>query len=89
MVRKLSEAAGEDLPLMAVQEAPCGCTLRGHWENGKVDKMLEEIPWDYVVLQEQSQRPSFSRSHASRKCIRTPGNSMRRSETEAAALCFS
>jgi Domain of unknown function (DUF4886) len=62
MVRELSEAAGEDLPLMAVQEAPGGCTLRGHWENGKVDKMLEEIPWDYVVLQEQSQRPSFSRS---------------------------
>ncbi len=62
MVRELSVAAGEDLPLMAVQEAPGGCTLRGHWENGKVDKLLKETHWDYVVLQEQSQIPSFSRS---------------------------
>src|SRR5207248_11126284 len=62
MVRELSVAAGEELPLMAVQEAPGGCTLRGHWEGGKVDKLLKEIHWNYVVLQEQSQIPAFSRS---------------------------
>jgi hypothetical protein len=68
-VRQLAEAAGEELPLLAVQEAPGGCTLRGHWENGKVLKLLEEIRWDYVVLQEQSQIGSFSREQRSQEMV--------------------
>jgi hypothetical protein len=34
-----------------------GYTLERHWQEGKALKSIQQGVWDYVVLQEQSQRP--------------------------------
>jgi hypothetical protein len=39
--------------------APGGYTLQQHSSDATALSMLSQLPWDYVVLQEQSQRPSF------------------------------
>ena len=52
----------------AVYQDLCGRTLRGHWQKCKVGRTLEEIPWDYVVLQEQSQRAHSPVGSVSGKC---------------------
>jgi hypothetical protein len=38
---------------------PGGCTLKKHWEGDNARKAIAEGPWDYVVIQEQSQMPAF------------------------------
>lgn len=38
---------------------PGGHTLQGHWGNGISKSKIEQGNWDFVVLQEQSQIPSF------------------------------
>lgn len=67
MIRRLAEAAGEGLPLLAVQETPGGFSLQRHFESGNMIRLLEEARWDYVVVQEQSQRPSFPRDQRTRE----------------------
>lgn len=57
-VAMLAQAANEDLPLMAIQEAPGGRSLQQHWEDGAVAKLIDSAKWDWVVLQEQSQLPA-------------------------------
>ena len=59
-VARLAQAANEELPLMAIQEAPGGRTLQQHWEDGAVTKLIDSAKWDWVVLQEQSQLPASS-----------------------------
>jgi hypothetical protein len=66
MVHQLAEAAGDELPLLFEGELPGGFRLKEHSESDNVANLLKEIRWDYVILQEQSQHPSFSRFQRAR-----------------------
>jgi hypothetical protein len=59
LIRELAAAAGEARPLEHVIEAPGGATLEQHLAAGRVQTYLRSGRWDYVVLQEQQQYPSF------------------------------
>ncbi len=39
---------------------PGGCTLEKHWNGPDARKAIADGPWDYVVIQEQSQLPAFN-----------------------------
>ena len=56
MVAELAKAGGQR-PLANEQETPGGCTLEKHWTDGKALKKLAAHKWDFVVLQEHSQKP--------------------------------
>ena len=60
MVSELAAAAGVERPLHYVMEAPGGAGFVEHLDSGRVQTLLEEEQWDYVVLQDQQQRPSFT-----------------------------
>jgi len=38
---------------------PGGCTLEKHWRGDNARDAIAEGPWDYVVIQEQSQMPAM------------------------------
>jgi hypothetical protein len=59
MVAELAAAADQPRPLRAVVEAPGGFTLEQHLSAGNVARRIASRRWDFVVLQEQTQRPSF------------------------------
>jgi hypothetical protein len=56
MIAELAKA-GKQPPLEFAQETPGGCTFEKHWNDGKAAVKIKQKSWDYVVLQEQSQRP--------------------------------
>jgi hypothetical protein len=60
MVAELATAAGVERPLYFVMEAPGGAGFVEHLANGRVQGHLSRSRWDYVVLQDQQQRPSFT-----------------------------
>ena len=60
MVAELAAAAGMERPLHPVMEAPGGAGFAEHLANGRVQAHLSRDRWDYVVLQDQQQRPSFT-----------------------------
>lgn len=39
---------------------PGGCTLEKHWNGAEARKAIADGPWDYVVIQEQSQMPAVN-----------------------------
>jgi hypothetical protein len=43
--------------VMATSLAKAGYSLEDHWSDEETVPMIQDGPWDYVVLQEQSQRP--------------------------------
>jgi hypothetical protein len=53
--------AGKQRPFEHDRETPGGTTLEQHWKNGKAVPKIAAGKWDYVVLQEQSQRPLVGR----------------------------
>ena len=55
--RQLSLAAGDSVDHDSY--TPGGYTFEGHSTNATTLNKIAEEPWDFVVLQEQSQRPSF------------------------------
>lgn len=57
IVQSLTLAGGDTL--YKDVNAPGGYTFQGHSTNGTSLAMIRAKPWDFVVLQEQSQRPSF------------------------------
>lgn len=57
LTSNLAASAGE--PLIVDSNTPGGYTLEGHSTNATSLQKIEEGNWDFVVLQEQSQRPSF------------------------------
>jgi hypothetical protein len=59
VVRHLASAAREPLRLEAVQECPGGATLKQHWDSGRDVALLHETHFDWMVLQGQSEEPSF------------------------------
>lgn len=42
------------------QVTPGGCSLARHWKGDAARKAIAEGPWDYVVIQEQSQMPALN-----------------------------
>src|SRR4051794_9059453 len=60
LVRQLAAAAHEPLRLEAVVDCPAGATLASHWESGRAAALLQESHFDWIVLQEQSELPSFA-----------------------------
>jgi hypothetical protein len=67
MIRELAAAAKEERPFVSVLEAPGGFSLAQQWESGRAAKLVDEGNWDYVVLQEQSQRPSLTQQQRERE----------------------
>lgn len=59
-VAQLAEAAKVERPLAFVTQAPGGETLAGHLAGSAVRQLLAQQAWDFVVLQEQQQRPTFT-----------------------------
>jgi hypothetical protein len=57
-IREIAETFGDSLNYNS--NCPGGYTLEGHSTNTTSLSLIASQPWDYVVLQEQSQRPSFS-----------------------------
>jgi hypothetical protein len=59
--------AGDGAPIFAVSFTAPGWRLRSYARDRKLARLLREVRWDYVVLQEQSQIPSFSSSERARE----------------------
>lgn len=60
LVARLAEAAKVERPLAFVMQARGGETLAGHLAGSAVRQRLAQQAWDFVVLQEQQQRPTFT-----------------------------
>jgi hypothetical protein len=56
-IAKLAKSGKRRLVFRAIH--PGGCNLKRHCEDGAVFKALKQKRWQRVVLQEQSQTPSF------------------------------
>ena len=59
MAAQLAAAAGEPRALEVALEVAGGATLAQHLAGGRVQQRLGQQRWDYVVLQEQQQRPTW------------------------------
>lgn len=57
MIKLAATSAGDELIYDA--NMPGGTTLQQHSTNAQTLSKINQKPWDYVVLQEQSQLPSF------------------------------
>lgn len=57
MVKSLALSAGDSL--IVESNTPGGYTLQGHSTNSSSLALIQQGGWDFVVLQEQSQLPSF------------------------------
>ena len=53
----IAESMGDSI--VHDQSTPGGFTFQGHSTNATTNSLIEEGDWDFVILQEQSQRPSF------------------------------
>jgi hypothetical protein len=60
LVHRLAEADPGAKPIFAVQYAASNWRLKRAAEDDGLDRLLLEIPWDVLVLQEHSLRLSFS-----------------------------
>jgi hypothetical protein len=58
MIAELARAVDER-PLEFAMETPGGQTLQGHLASGRLQVQLSAVRYDYVVLQDQQQRPAF------------------------------
>lgn len=67
IVEQFSQAGGQSIVTQA--NAPGGFTLQGHTTNAQTLNFLQQGNWDYVVLQEQSQLPSFPISQVQTQCF--------------------
>jgi len=55
---RLAQSLGT--PVIADGYAPGGRTLEGHTKDPEVLRRVKSAEWDFVVLQEQSQKPAFA-----------------------------
>lgn len=62
-------AAADGNTLVKDQNTPGGYTFEGHSTNSTSLSKISSDTWDFVVLQEQSQLPSFPWSQASTDCF--------------------
>ena len=58
MIGQIASSMGDSL--WTDQNTPGGYTLQGHSTNSTSLNKIDSKSWDFVILQEQSQRPSFS-----------------------------
>ena len=66
LVKLVSESAGAVLECQS--NTPGGCTFSQHCENQSMN-LIRQGNWDVVVLQEQSQLPSFPQSQVEVECF--------------------
>lgn len=59
-IQKMSVARGQ--PMVVELHAPGGYTFEQHVGDNTLMQLIQSKSWDFVVLQEQSQRPAFERS---------------------------
>src|SRR5262245_3590113 len=60
MLADLARAGGQK-PLYFECQTPGGSTLEKHWQDGEALARIRRRPWDFVVLQDQSQAPLLRR----------------------------
>jgi PKD repeat protein len=63
LIQQIAQSSGDELTYTA--HIPGGSTLQQHASNSYVSSTIAQGNWDYVVLQEQSQLPSFPDSQVS------------------------
>ena len=61
LIKQVANSTGDDL--IYQEHTPGGSTLKQHSTNPAVIATINDGGWDYVVLQEQSQIPSFPLSY--------------------------
>lgn len=66
MVQQIASSMGNALEYS--QNTPGGCTFQQHLQNASLD-LIRQGGWDVVVLQEQSQLPSFPPDQVARECF--------------------
>ena len=66
MVQRVAESAGDMLEFQS--NTPGGCTFQQHCSNQSMT-LIQQGGWDVVVLQEQSQLPSFPQSQVEQECF--------------------
>lgn len=66
LVQQVSESAGMRVDYS--RNTPGGCTFEQHCTNESM-RLIQQGGWDVVVLQEQSQLPSFPQSQVERECL--------------------
>jgi hypothetical protein len=67
MVANVAQSMGDSL--IFDSNTPGGYTFQGHTTNGTSQSKIAQGGWDYVVLQEQSQLPSFPYSQFSAQSL--------------------
>lgn len=66
LVQKVSESAGSRIEYQS--NTPGGCTFEQHCTNQSMT-LIRQGGWDVVVLQEQSQLPSFPENQVTQECL--------------------
>ncbi|MBS1546374.1 MAG: PKD domain-containing protein [Bacteroidetes bacterium] len=67
MTRQLALSMGETLTVAS--STPGGYTFQQHTTNATTQNLIDQGAWDFVVLQEQSQLPSFPPSQVASECL--------------------
>lgn len=67
MTRQLALSMGETLTVAS--STPGGYTFQQHTTNATTQGLIDQGAWDFVVLQEQSQLPSFPPSQVASECL--------------------
>ncbi|MGV9012708.1 MAG: PKD domain-containing protein [Flavobacteriales bacterium] len=66
MTRQLALSLGDTLVVSS--SSPGGVTFQGHTTNPTTQNLIDQGGWDHVVLQEQSQLPSFPQGQVASDC---------------------
>ncbi|WP_434051365.1 MAG: DUF4886 domain-containing protein [Roseibium sp.] len=67
MVQKI--AASKDIKVFTTMHAKGGAQLSDHARDKNVKQTLDEMAWDYVILQEQSQLPALRNQTLAQKTL--------------------
>lgn len=67
MTRQLALSLGDTL--IVASSSPGGYTFQQHTVNAATQGLIDQGYWDFVVLQEQSQLPSFPPSQVATECL--------------------
>lgn len=57
LIKQIAQSEGK--VILTQQDTPSGCTLEKHWKSNIPQQLIKEGNWNYMVLQEFSQRPSM------------------------------
>lgn len=66
MVQQVARSAGKDITYAS--NTPGGCTFSMHCNNNSMN-LIRQGGWDVIVLQEQSQLPSFPQNQVETQCL--------------------